>query len=105
MSQPIQILGIAGSLRRASYNRAALRAAMQLVPQDTALDIDRDAGIQLFDSGCLEKRDRLGVETLWRQRVKWEACGAYGRFERSHRHGSGAIPSPAGIRLSQYVSD
>ena len=39
MSQPIQILGIAGSLRRASYNRAALRSAMQLVPQDTALDI------------------------------------------------------------------
>ena len=31
MSQPIQILGIAGSLRRASYNRAALRAAMQWV--------------------------------------------------------------------------
>ena len=49
MSQPIQILGIAGSLRRASYNRAALRAAMQLVPQDTALDIFELDGISGFN--------------------------------------------------------
>ena len=32
MTTPIRILGIAGSLRRDSYNRAALRAAAQLVP-------------------------------------------------------------------------
>ena len=31
MSKPIRILGIAGSLRRESYNRAALRAATELV--------------------------------------------------------------------------
>src|SRR5918995_6579776 len=49
MDQPIQILGIAGSLRRASYNRAALRAAMQLVPQDTALDIFELDGISGFN--------------------------------------------------------
>jgi chromate reductase len=49
MSQPIQILGIAGSLRRASYNRAALRAAMQLVPQDTAVDIFELDGISGFN--------------------------------------------------------
>ena len=49
MSQPIRILGIAGSLRRASYNRAALRAAMQLVPQDTALDICEVDGISGFN--------------------------------------------------------
>ena len=39
MSNPIRILGIAGSLRRNSYNRAALRAATQLVPEGTTLDI------------------------------------------------------------------
>jgi NAD(P)H-dependent FMN reductase len=33
------ILGIAGSLRRASYNRAALRAAQPLVPEDATLEI------------------------------------------------------------------
>ena len=49
MSQPIQILGIAGSLRRASYDRGALRAAMQLVPQDTALDIFELDGISGFN--------------------------------------------------------
>jgi len=31
MSEPVRILGVAGSLRRDSYNRAALRAATQLV--------------------------------------------------------------------------
>src|SRR5918992_4383931 len=49
MSQPIRILGIAGSLRRASYNRAALRAAMELVPQDAVLDIFELDGIPGFN--------------------------------------------------------
>jgi chromate reductase len=39
MNNPIRILGIAGSLRRESYNRATLRAASQLLPQDATLDI------------------------------------------------------------------
>jgi chromate reductase len=49
MSQPIRILGIAGSLRRASYNRAALRAALELVPQDAALDTFELDGIPGFN--------------------------------------------------------
>lgn len=49
MSEPTRILGIAGSLRRASYNRAALRAAMQLVPQDTVLNIFELDGIAGFN--------------------------------------------------------
>jgi chromate reductase, NAD(P)H dehydrogenase (quinone) len=48
MSKPVRILGIAGSLRRASYNRAALRAATQLVPQDVTLDIFELDGIPGF---------------------------------------------------------
>ena len=43
------ILGIAGSLRRESYNRAALRAAQQLVPEDAALDIFELDGIPGFN--------------------------------------------------------
>jgi chromate reductase len=39
MDNPIRIIGIAGSLRRESYNRAALRAAQQLVPEDAILEI------------------------------------------------------------------
>ena len=49
MSQPIRILGIAGSLRRASYNRAALRAAMEVAPQDAALDTFELDGIPGFN--------------------------------------------------------
>jgi chromate reductase, NAD(P)H dehydrogenase (quinone) len=48
MSKPVRILGIAGSLRRASYNRAALHAATQLVPQDVTLDIFELDGIPGF---------------------------------------------------------
>ena len=39
MKQPVRILGIAGSLRKASYNRAALRAAAELLPEGCTLDI------------------------------------------------------------------
>ena len=49
MSKPIRILGIAGSLRRQSYNRAALRAATQLVPDGTTIDIFELDGIPGFN--------------------------------------------------------
>src|SRR5690242_13450999 len=48
MDQPIRILGIAGSLRRKSYNRAALKAAQQLAPEDAVLDIFDIEGIPPF---------------------------------------------------------
>jgi chromate reductase len=48
MNKPLNILGIAGSLRRQSYNRAALRAAMQLVPEGVTLDIFELDGIPGF---------------------------------------------------------
>jgi chromate reductase len=49
MNTPIAILGIAGSLRRGSYNRAALRAAERLVPEGARLDIFDLAGIPAFN--------------------------------------------------------
>ena len=48
MNKPIRILGIAGSLRRKSYNRAALRAAQQLAPEDAVIDIFELDGIPVF---------------------------------------------------------
>jgi len=42
-------LGIAGSLRRESYNRAALRAAAQLVPEGATLEIFDLADIPGFN--------------------------------------------------------
>jgi chromate reductase len=49
MTKPISILGIAGSLRRQSYNRSALRAAQQLVPDGATLDIFELDGIPGFN--------------------------------------------------------
>jgi len=49
MSNPIRILGIAGSLRRESYNRAALRAATKLVPKGAILETFELDGIPVFN--------------------------------------------------------
>ena len=49
MSKQIRILGIAGSLRRDSYNRAALRAAAELVPEGVTIDIFELDGIPGFN--------------------------------------------------------
>lgn len=49
MTSPIRILGIAGSLRRESYNRAALRAATELVPEGATLEIFDLDGIPMFN--------------------------------------------------------
>jgi chromate reductase len=46
---PVKILGLAGSLRRASYNRAALRAAQSLVPADATLETIELDGIPGFN--------------------------------------------------------
>ena len=49
MASPIHILGIAGSLRRQSYNRSALRAASQLLPPAATLDTFELDGIPGFN--------------------------------------------------------
>ncbi len=49
MSKQIRILGIAGSLRRESYNRAALRAATQLVPDGASIEIFELDGLPGFN--------------------------------------------------------
>src|SRR5215211_6700449 len=48
MSRPIRILGIAGSLRRQSYNRAALRAAAELAPEGATVEIFELDGLPGF---------------------------------------------------------
>ena len=48
MSKTIRILGIAGSLRRHSYNRAVLRAAAELAPADATVEIFEIDGIPPF---------------------------------------------------------
>jgi chromate reductase len=49
MSRPVRILGIAGSLRRESYNRAILRAATELVPEGATIETFELDGIPGFN--------------------------------------------------------
>jgi chromate reductase len=49
MSTPVRILGIAGNLRRESYNYYALRIAMDLVPEGASIDIFELDGIPGFN--------------------------------------------------------
>jgi chromate reductase len=50
MANPVTILGIAGSLRRDSYNRAILRSVRDLTPTDAQLEIFEELGqIPLFN--------------------------------------------------------
>jgi len=62
MSQSIRILGIAGSLRRESYNRAALRAATQLVPDGATLETFELDGIPGFNQDDEQKPPSKVVE-------------------------------------------
>jgi chromate reductase len=48
MQEPIRILGIAGSLRKASYNRAVLQAATELVPEGASIEVFELDGIPGF---------------------------------------------------------
>jgi chromate reductase len=48
MADQVKILGIAGSLRKASYNRGALRAAQQLCPQGASIEVFELDGIPGF---------------------------------------------------------
>lgn len=45
----VKLLGISGSLRRASYNSALLRAATRLMPPDATLEVASIRGIPLYD--------------------------------------------------------
>ena len=49
MDSKINILGFGGSLRKGSYNRALLNAALELVPEGATLEVFEIHGISLFN--------------------------------------------------------
>jgi len=62
MNEQLVILGIAGSLRRDSYNRATLRAAQELVPDGARIDTFDITGLPGFnqdDEGAPPKQVQL----------------------------------------------
>jgi chromate reductase, NAD(P)H dehydrogenase (quinone) len=68
MEKTLTILGIAGSLRRGSYNRGALQAAQELVPEGTAIEIFDLNGIPPFNQDE-EKNPPANVKEL-KERVR-----------------------------------
>jgi chromate reductase len=49
MEQRVKILGFVGSLRQGSYNKALMRAAVELVPDDATIEVFDLAGIPPFN--------------------------------------------------------
>src|SRR5687767_2466339 len=69
MADPIEILGIAGSLRKQSFNLAALRAAQQLCPADARIEICTLEGIPGFNQDEEQKPPQKVIELKSRIRA------------------------------------
>jgi len=61
MADPIRILGVAGSLRRASYNRALLRAAQERAPDGAVIEAFDLAPVPLYNGDVEAAGDPEGV--------------------------------------------
>ena len=68
MADPITILAIAGSLRRDSYNKSALRTAQGLCPEGARLEIYDIAGLPLFNQD--EERNPTPKVTDFKQKIR-----------------------------------
>ena len=60
----MKVLGIAGSLRKGSYNKLALRAALELKPADMEIESFDIAPIPLYDEDVREHGFPKAVEQL-----------------------------------------
>ena len=72
MKKVCKILGFAGSLRKNSYNRSLLQAALELLPEDVELEVFDLDGIPLFNED-LENRP---VEKVKEFKAKIKAADA-----------------------------
>jgi chromate reductase len=68
MAEPVKIFGIAGSLRRASWNRGVLRAAQKLCPEGAKIEIFNLDGIPSFNQDEEKNPPQKVVEL--KQRVR-----------------------------------
>jgi NAD(P)H-dependent FMN reductase len=63
MRSPVRILGIAGSLRRDSFNRPTLRAASELAPEGASIESFELDGIPGFNEDDEHNPPRQGRRT------------------------------------------
>jgi chromate reductase len=64
MSAPLHILGISGSLRKNSYNSAALRAASELLPEGVTMEIFDLSSIPIYNDDVREQGYPAAVQTF-----------------------------------------
>ncbi len=64
MAVTLRVLGISGSLRQASFNSAALRAAQELAPEGMTIDIFSIRDIPLYDEDERAKGFPAPVQAL-----------------------------------------
>ena len=64
----MKILGIAGSLRKASYNKGALRAAQQLSPQGATIEVFELDGIPPFNQD--EEKNPPAKVTEFKRKIR-----------------------------------
>lgn len=64
MADTLKVLGISGSLRQASFNTAALRAAQELAPEGMTIEIASLRDIPLYDEDERAKGFPTSVQAL-----------------------------------------
>ena len=67
MAEKLRILGISGSLRKDSYNTAALRAAIELCPDEAGIEICEIGHLPLFDQDF--ERDLPAVVKEFKEKI------------------------------------
>src|SRR5579883_3046115 len=109
--EAVRVLGFAGSLRKGSYNRMALRAAQELLPQGMTLETfditpiplyNEDVRAQGFPAPVQEFRDRIaaaGALLIVTSEYNYSVPGVLQHAGNC----AGAVSSAPELRLSQYA--
>jgi chromate reductase len=124
--EAVRVLGFAGSLRKGSYNRMALRAAQELLPQGMTLETfditpiplyNEDVRAQGFPAPVQEFRDRIAaagallivtseynysVPGVLKNAIDWASRPPNQPFEDKPVAIMGASPSMLGTARAQY---
>ena len=67
MAEKLKILGISGSLRKGSFNTAALNAAVELCPNDAEIEICEIGNLPLFDQDF--EQDLPDVVKVFKEKI------------------------------------
>jgi chromate reductase len=126
VADPINVLGFAGSLRQASYNKAALRAAVELAPAGMVIETFDLAPIQPYNEDVKEQgfpppeqelRERIraadallivtpeytrGVPGVLKNAIDWVSRPPDQPFDAKPTAIFGVSPGAIGTAVAQY---